>query len=174
MQFQRILVAAILFIACSRIQPPTPISSIYIGLEPIGDRYHDITPSDTTDRWYRENTLTIRGDSIFLEKVPVVFYHNRPKAYSASDGGFYFYRGIIKDSSDVVTAHFLLTQHDYVMLPYRLKNPADSSLQISADEKFKRGLYTIDSSFFKKSYRIMKKDRILMMNNIEYELKQKK
>lgn len=63
---------------------------------------------DSPRKWYHLNTILIDNDSIFLYKVPVRIDKN-DTIYSASDGAFYYYYGVIKqvDTSQIayLTSH---------------------------------------------------------------------
>ncbi|MFT3796603.1 hypothetical protein [Flavobacterium sp.] len=48
-----------------------------------------------SQKWYHENILKIRNDSVFLDKNPISKV-GKKTYYSASDGGFYYYSGVIK------------------------------------------------------------------------------
>jgi hypothetical protein len=130
----------------------------------------DITPDDSTDRWYHENTITVKADSLFLESVPVVFYKNQPKAYSSSDGGFYSYKGKLYRQGNQAIAKLLLTNHDYVMIPYKTPKSMQSQakLNISFNEKIKRGIYVWDSTFLKKQWPVIESPRGFTMDSVAY------
>jgi hypothetical protein len=146
-------------------------SSIYEGLETMGPSNRDITPDDTTDRWYHENTLTIRGDSFFLDKVPVVF-HRGSKSYSSSDGGFCTYEGKIRNRGNSDTVDFTLVGHDYIAIRYIITNPADSASKLSFEEKVKRGMLVVDSSYFKSSHKVTRYPNRVVIDSVEYKLEQ--
>ena len=168
--------------ACQQPGPPAdksttfPRAGTYIGLESMGPSDQDVTPDDTTDRWFHENTLVIRGDSAFINKAPVNFdrsLSDSSKSYSASDGGFYKYRGKIRRlSSGQLGIRALLIEHDYVLAPYRLKNRADTTLLTTMDEatnssRFKE-LYEPDSSFWKKEFPLILRGEILVLDDVKY------
>ena len=136
---------------------------------------YDITPDDLTDRWCHENTVIVKADSIFLKSVPVVFYKNKPKAYSASDGGFYYYKGKLYRRGSQIIAKLLLTSHDYVSPAYlvhdSMKHQAD--LNISFDEKVKRGIYVVDSAFFKKQFTVVVSSKCFTLDSIAYSIADK-
>lgn len=142
----------------------------YVGMESMGTSNNDVTPDDTTDQWYHENTLTIRGDSAFLQEAPIVIKDGQ-KSYSASDGGFYEYKGIISQHGDSTIANFLMTNHDYVALPYHLVRLSDSASTLSFDEQVKRGMLIPDSSVFNQSYSLDLHTNRIIMNGVEYKQK---
>ena len=63
---------------------------------------------DSPRKWYHENTILIEGDSVFIYKIPLHIEKGK-KLYSASDGAFYYYYGVIKqvDTSQIayLTSH---------------------------------------------------------------------
>jgi hypothetical protein len=85
----------------------------FIGMEPMPG-YHD--PDTPKDRWFYQNTLTIKGSNATLNKIPVSYYKGR-KSYSASDGGFYTYRGTVSFADGKWHIVFLLVDSDYVPVP---------------------------------------------------------
>ena len=83
----------------------TSVNGIYKGLEEIcwtdstGRKECFIDPTNSESKWYHLGILKIKGDSAFLDQNPVSI-NNEDTSYSASDGGFYYYKGTtnIKDS----------------------------------------------------------------------------
>lgn len=77
----------------------------YIGTEKLCRSVTKIDSCDNSDshnpkrKWYHQNTLKIKGDSVFLDQRPISVYRN-DTSYSASDGGFFYYRGIWTKISD--------------------------------------------------------------------------
>lgn len=63
---------------------------------------------DSPRKWYHLNTVLIDKDAIYLYKVPVRI-DKKDTIYSASDGAFYYYYGVIKqvDTSQIayLTSH---------------------------------------------------------------------
>lgn len=92
--------------------PKTPAfgDGTFVGLEPMPG-YHD--PETPKDRWFHQNTLTIKGRDVTLHKIPVSYYKGK-KWYSASDGGFYTYTGTLTFSDGHWHLELLLTESDYV------------------------------------------------------------
>lgn len=66
---------------------------------------HSLSPYDPKAKWFHENTLTIDGDKAVLQKNPR-WRKNGKTWKSASDGGFYTYRGTIKQ---IDASHWTLT-----------------------------------------------------------------
>ncbi|WP_345117776.1 hypothetical protein [Hymenobacter algoricola] len=136
----------------------------------MGPSHDDITPDDTTDRWYHENRLLIRGDSAFLEKMPVVIKDGE-KGYSASDGGFYTYKGRINAYPDSLVTRFRLVNHDYMLTRFRYLRPPGKDSTLSLGEMVARGIAEVDSSRFKVSYQLTTSPGGLSMDGVTYELK---
>jgi hypothetical protein len=91
--------------------PQAPLfgDGTYVGMEPM----HNISPDEPKARWFHENTLKISGDAVILNKSPV-WFKNAKKFYSASDGGFYGYRGSVSFADGHWHMDLLLTESDYV------------------------------------------------------------
>ncbi len=47
-------------------------------------------------KWYHLSELTFKSDSVYLEQSPIAIY-KKDTVFSASDGGFYYYAGTIKN-----------------------------------------------------------------------------
>jgi hypothetical protein len=84
----------------------------YVGLQ--AETYVD--PGDPKAKWFHENRLLISNDDAILDKVPVVFSHGK-KGYSASDGGFFTYRGKFSKKDGQIFVALRLCQSDYVLFP---------------------------------------------------------
>lgn len=182
MRRQLLVICLVGVAACQQSGPTANDSSAfvragtYVGLESMGPSDQDITPADTTDRWFHENTLTFRADSVFIDKVPVSigkYMSKDSKRYSASDGGFYTYRGKIRRlPSGQLSVRALLVGHDYVLAPYYLKNQADTALLQTMDEatqqaRFKE-FYTPDSSFWKREFPLLPRGDTLVLDSVTY------
>jgi hypothetical protein len=84
----------------------------YVGMEPMSS----LSPGEPRTRWLHENTLTIKGDAVTLSKSPVCIKKGK-KFYSASDGGFYTYRGTLNVAERHWRVEVLLTDSDYAAVP---------------------------------------------------------
>jgi hypothetical protein len=84
----------------------------FVGLEEIKG-YSD--PTNPKHKWYHLSVLTFKGDSVFLEKSPIALY-KKDTIYSASDGGFYSYSGIIQFYQGMTIATLTLLKCDYCPL----------------------------------------------------------
>lgn len=67
---------------------------------------------DSSYKWYHENTMVIRNDSVFLSK-DAISIKGKDKLYSASDGSFYYYNGIIRKENDSLFLFLKLDHCDY-------------------------------------------------------------
>lgn len=107
----------------------------FIGLEPMKN-YSD--SSKPNHKWYHLSILTFQGDSVFLEQSPVAIY-KRDTVYSASDGGFYYYAGIIEKYQGKTIADFTLKYCDYCpnrfikFIPPKLVKNLDTTQTINRD-----------------------------------------
>ena len=86
---------------------PRPDNGTFVGLEPIPDLHEQ-----PGDHWFHENTLTIKGNVVTLNKEPVVFYQGK-KLSSDSEGGFYTYRGTLSLVDGGWQVKLRLTKSDY-------------------------------------------------------------
>ena len=107
----------------------------FIGLIPI-EGYGD--PANPQYKWYHLSELTIRGDSVFLEQSPVTFF-KKDTIFSASDGGFYYYRGTLETYKGKTVALMTLTNCDYCpkqmvrFTPPKIINDLDTSSVATTD-----------------------------------------
>ena len=90
--------------------PQTFGDGSYVAVEPMANLRDPLKPKA---RWFHENTLTISGADVTLNKVPA-FTNKGEKGYSASDGGFYTYRGTLNLTDGQWYIELLLTESDYV------------------------------------------------------------
>jgi len=83
----------------------------YVGFEKICMRQTKKDSCDNRDhynkrsKWFHLSTMKFKGDSVFLDQSPVQI-SKKDTIYSASDGGFYFYKGTWKKLSET---HFVIT-----------------------------------------------------------------
>lgn len=90
----------------------------YIGYEKIcwgktaNDSCVNYVKEIPNQKWFHENLLKIRNDSVFLDKNPISKVDGRT-LYSASDGGFYYYSGIVKRTKSKVTIELTELFCDY-------------------------------------------------------------
>lgn len=69
-------------------------------------------PENRLAKWYHLSQLRIHNDSAFLEQSPISIY-NGDTSYSASDGGFYYYKGSYKLKDSIITIDFKMDHCDY-------------------------------------------------------------
>lgn len=74
---------------------------------------------DEPRKWYHENTILIENDSIFIYKTPLHIVKGK-KLYSASDGAFYYYYGIIKNIDTSKVAYLTSYNCDYCARQVRI------------------------------------------------------
>jgi len=90
----------------------------YVGYEPImwnTDKNGNETNTDIKNpkqKWYHKNILKIKKDSVFLDRIPVSKIGNKT-LYSESDGGFYYYKGIIIKENNQVKIELTEITCDY-------------------------------------------------------------
>ena len=76
----------------------------------------NLSPDKPKTRWFHQNILLIKGDTVILSKSPVYFENGR-KFYSASTGGFFTYRGTIGLAAHRWRLELLLTEYEYAPVP---------------------------------------------------------
>jgi hypothetical protein len=67
---------------------------------------------EPNERWYHVNVLTIRGEAVQLEQFPVSC-RGGEMGWSASDGGFFTYRGTVGGTPPHLTATLVRESCDY-------------------------------------------------------------
>jgi len=88
---------------------------------------------------YHLGYLKIKGDSIFLDQSPIFVYEN-DTSYSASDGGFYYYSGILQKIDTTILLNLKELFCDYCGAPVRKK--PDGTHEIIKREKHLKGHLT--------------------------------
>ena len=79
----------------------TSKEKLFVGYEPImwnKDKNGKETNEDfenPNQKWFHKNLLKVKQDSVYLDRVPISKI-GKKTLYSSSDGGFYYYRGIVK------------------------------------------------------------------------------
>jgi hypothetical protein len=84
----------------------------FLGLEDMGSS----DPSKPKYKWYHLNHLTIHGDSAWLDQNPISI-HKKDTAWSASDVGFYNYRGTARVNGYQIELNLELKDCDYCAMP---------------------------------------------------------
>ena len=151
--------------APERLPAPQAPTGMYVGL----DEMKGFPAEKPGDKWYHENIVYIRPDSLFLEGNPVVVHRNGDKGYSASDGGFYSYSGRIDTAGGRLAAQLRMFSHDYIGLPVFIKDTV-AAKTLSLDELIKRGLAVRDSSIYKKTFAIHLTAKGFEMDSVHYVL----
>lgn len=136
---------------------------MYVGL----DELKGFPAERPGDKWYHENLVYIRPDSLFLEGNPVVIRRNGEKAYSASDGGFYSYSGRIDTTGGRLTARLHMFSHDYISIPILIKDTV-AAKTLELDELLRRGLAVRDSSALLKTCAIRLTAKGFEMDSVRY------
>jgi hypothetical protein len=145
-----------------RLSIPT---GIYVGLEEM----RGFPAEKPGDKWYHENYVYIRPDSLFLEGNPIVISSKGAKGYSASDGGFYSYSGRIDTIKGKFVAKLLMFAHDYIAAPIRVKAEDTAAIRnMDLEEAIRRGLASRDSSFYKRTSIIIPTVAGFDMDSVHY------
>ena len=80
---------------------------VYKGLDPIiyrdlkGNMHEYRDPSLPSAKWYHTTYIKFIHDSIYVDQSPIYIIKN-DTSRSASDGGFYYYRGVYKSKGDSI------------------------------------------------------------------------
>jgi hypothetical protein len=151
-----------------KITQPKPVSAptgTYVGL----DEMEGMPPEKPGDKWYHENIVYIRPDSLYLEGNPIIVSKDGEKGYSSSDGGFYSYKGRIDSAHGQLKAQLLMFSHDYIGEPILIKSKDTAAAKnLSLEEAIRRGLAVRDSSFYKKTYNIHLLAKGFEMDGVHY------
>ena len=118
-----------------------------IGYEPMKSGIYKDKPQY---RWYYKTKLTFKKDSVYIEKSPISIYKS-DTLYSASDGGFYQYKGIWGDK-DKFEINVVETGCDY----------CPEALEKRGDGNYRKVVRT-------KNYKGNKTSNGLNLNGIEFK-----
>ena len=140
------------------------LDGVYQGMEEMtwtdsmGIRHNAFLSQDSS-KWYHENILVIRADSIFIGQSPVHIVSGQ-KLYSASTGSFYYYAGSIlkKDSSLIV--RMSLTSCGYC--PQEVVSAIDEK---TGEQTF----IEVDATKRELIYTLIKTKKGLILNNVNYQ-----
>lgn len=145
-------------------KPQVP-TGIYAGL----DEMKGFPAEQLGDKWYHENVVYIRPDSLFLEGNPVIVHRNGKKSYSASDGGFYSFSGRLDTTNGQLTARLRMFAHDYISPPIIIQDKDTAAVRkLGLTKALRQGLAVEDSSFFKRTYTIRLTTKGFEMNGVSY------
>lgn len=91
--------------------------------------------------WFHEVRITIKGDSVSASKSPV-YFRNGEKVYSSSDGGFLYYKGVIRKNNDVYITNAKLVDFDYIGFstfnpPMSSKGDQHQNINLAKFKKYK-------------------------------------
>jgi hypothetical protein len=98
------------------------LDGIYIGFEEMcrtlenGKKECYTDPSQPRRKWFRLTHLKITGDSAFADQSPVSI-HKKDTLYSSSDGGFYYYTGIVIRKEATIFIDLKFDKCDYCAMP---------------------------------------------------------
>ncbi|MCO5239285.1 MAG: hypothetical protein M9904_04460 [Chitinophagaceae bacterium] len=146
----------------------------FVGLIPM-QGYGD--PAKPRYKWYHLSELTFKGDSVFLEQSPVAIF-KKDTIFSASDGGFYSYRGTLETYKGKTVASLTLTNCDYCPMqmvrftPPKIVNDLDTSAVTTTDtstvneepKEIENPRLKYKIYFFEKT----KSDREILVNKIAF------
>jgi len=94
------------------------LDGTYVGLEEkcwtlkSGKKECYSDPSSPKRKWYNLTYIKIKGDSVFADQSPISIY-KKDTVYSASDGGFYYFKGTVIRTDSVATIHLKFLTCDY-------------------------------------------------------------
>ncbi len=73
---------------------------------------------DAPRKWYHLNTVYIKNDTMFLYKEPIMV-RKKDTVYSASDGAFYYFLGIIYSQDTTTRVKLVMNNCDYCGRRYK-------------------------------------------------------
>lgn len=105
----------------------TFLNGNYMGLEEMcwvhnGKKECMEDPQRPQDKWYHLTLLTIKGDSVLAGQSPITIYKG-DTGWSASDGGFYSYKGTITRNGTSAIIKLNIVKCDYCGMEAARKNP---------------------------------------------------
>ncbi|TDX01955.1 hypothetical protein [Dinghuibacter silviterrae] len=112
------LLATIALDASSAQQKPKGVYSGLIRMcakNPDGSTYCYGDPARPEEKWYHLTYIKFKGDSVYIDQEPVYFRHG-DTVFSASDGGFYGYKGTFVLKGQQMLFHLSLAWTDYTNL----------------------------------------------------------
>ena len=127
-------------------QKDTSLNGMYVGLEEMcwtdstGKKNCYTDPARPKRKWYHLGYLKIKGDSAFLDQNPVNIGTKKDTLWSASDGAFYYYSGIIQMSDTTISFNLKELFCDYCGVPVKIK--PDGSKEVIKRTKQLKGRLT--------------------------------
>jgi hypothetical protein len=121
------------------------LDGVYVALEfnglkidSTGNVHFHMVESFPKEKWFHEMRVTIKGRNVTIEKYPVFFDSLLNKKYSASDGGFLTYSGVLVKSGQVYSTSVNLVECDYIgfspfVPPIIFKDEEVDSIQMTND-----------------------------------------
>ena len=91
---------------------------------------------DAPRKWYYENSLFIDKDTFFIYKVPVQVV-GKKKIYSASDGGFFYWYGTLKQTDTSSILSLTMNNCDYCGREMKIDSTTGFNYPVSKIENFK-------------------------------------
>jgi len=85
-----------------------------LSIDTTGEVYFYMQDAFPKEKWFYEVNLTIKDTTIIIDKYPVYFDTLNKKWYSASDGGFLTYKGVLTNFNDLYIAKTKLIDCDYI------------------------------------------------------------
>lgn len=73
-------------------------------------------PSNPREKWYHLTHIRVDGDSAFVAQDPIGIY-KKDTMFSASDGGFYYYKGKVNVNNGQVIFDLRMITCDYCPMP---------------------------------------------------------
>ena len=105
-------------------------------------------------KWYHENLLLIEKDSVFIYKVPLQMI-GKKKAYSASDGAFYYYFGTISQTDTGSFVNLTMNNCDYCARRFEIDTATGFAYPIAKFETTKltmsAGTFTIGAVVYNRT-----------------------
>jgi hypothetical protein len=99
-------ITMLLVVGCTR--APFIADGTYYGYESMDN----LSPDQPEAHWYHENVLTVRGQTIRIEKYPRWLVDDNVR-FSASDGGFYTFEGSMEAVAGRTLVKLRLAKCDY-------------------------------------------------------------
>jgi len=118
------------------------LDGFYTGLEEMcsmdstGRKECYTDPARPERKWYHVGMLLIRGDSVFLDQRPISIGNENDTAWSASDGGFYFYSGTFVRTDTGVVFNLKEISCDYCATAVKMRRdgttePVENTRQLA-------------------------------------------
>ncbi|MBK9248218.1 MAG: hypothetical protein IPM69_08940 [Ignavibacteria bacterium] len=122
---------------------------------------------DAPRKWYHENTVLIEKDSIFIYKVPLHVI-GKKKYYSASDGAFFYYLGVIHHTDRGDTVRLTMNNCDYCYQSIQIDTITGFMYPISTVKNYKLSIIPKGIKIGDVSYRKLSSDEIFPPKKMFY------